>query len=262
MIFSSKFIYSKLFISVDGIDVFTGFPYLMTELDKGFFNLMLLPAHWNLREIFNFVDLQTKKNRLPNYVVLGVNKFIYFPPYGHRQIIRQPPQCTAIVFDFLFPVYPLEEDDELKWRKELLEEASLRKNLIKNDIIMEFLLKGGKAATYDEYVKLQNFQEKYYAHGKIILEIPAGLKRCSKCGLFRGKCLDPFPQFTGMIVKVSCLCQNDNFCAGCGKPLFALKLNSNFFDVNHKIVRHVSGLYALDHVCNEERSDEENNGDI
>lgn len=254
MIFSNQFIYSKLFISVNGIDVFSGFPYLMTELDTAFFNIMLLPAHWNLREIFNFVDLQTKKNRLPNYVVLGANKFIYFPPYDHRRIISQPPLCTAIVFDALFPVYPLEEDDELKWRKELLEEASLRKNLIKNDIIMEFLLKGGIAATYDEYVKFNETQIKRY--GKTTIKVPAGLRLCSKCRCFRGKCLDPFPRFTGMIVKVSCLCENDNFCARCGKPLFDFKLNSNYFDYKNFKVRHVSGLYALEHICEKEVANE------
>ncbi len=86
---------------------------------------------------------------------------------------------------------------------------------------------------------------------------PRGLSRCPQCGEYRGECLDPSPQFTWLIVRVCCRCENDNLCARCGERLHSRRLNADYFDERDGHIWHVPGFCAMSHRCSDERRGEE-----
>ena len=102
------------------------------------------------------------------------------------------------------------------------------------------LTKGGRPATEEERVRLAGLN----ADG-----VPKGLTRCPVCAEWRGKCLDPNPVFAGQLVPVHCRCANDTRCVRCGQPLYARRLNANYYDVATGTIWHVPGFCALTHRC-------------
>jgi hypothetical protein len=65
----------------------------------------------------------------------------------------------------------------------------------------------------------------------------------------RGRCFDPAPQFSGMVMDVRCRCDNDNRCAACHGLLHERELNANFFDERDGRIWHVPGFSGLHHRC-------------
>ena len=74
---------------------------------------------------------------------------------------------------------------------------------------------------------------------------------CLQCGDWRCECLDPNPEFVGMVIRVCCRCENDNRCARCGGLLCKYKLNANFFEPADGKIWHVPGFSGLSHRCPE-----------
>jgi hypothetical protein len=63
--------------------------------------------------------------------------------------------------------------------------------------------------------------------------------------------LDPNPVFKGKVMRVHCLCENDNRCAACGGLLNARELNANYFEKSDGQIWHVPGFSGLSHRCPE-----------
>lgn len=70
--------------------------------------------------------------------------------------------------------------------------------------MMGDLTKGGHPASAEELARLGGLE---------VNGVPWGLVLCGSCGLWRGQCLDPSPEFRGKVMTVSCLCDNRNHCA-------------------------------------------------
>jgi len=102
------------------------------------------------------------------------------------------------------------------------------------------LTKGGREATADDVARLAGVGH----DGR-----PRGLKRCVTCGEWRGRCLDPAPNFFCQVMAVHCRCQNDNRGAACGHLLSERKLNANYYDPTDGQIWHVPGFSGLYHRC-------------
>jgi hypothetical protein len=183
--------------------------------------------------------LQALRNRLDTFLFLNVGEIVYFPAYGQHQFIQSPPICCIFVSDKLQPAYEIPEDPDLKKRKArlnmLIEKVKKRGGYVFGD-----LSKGGRRPTSEELNQLTGFQEN---------RVPVGLVRCPNCGFYSGTCLDPGEMHRGLLMKVYCLCENDNLCARCGQPLCKFKLNANYFKEEDKGIWHVPGFSALSHKC-------------
>lgn len=79
-------------------------------------------------------------------------------------------------------------------------------------------------------------------------KVPAGLKRCRKCGHFKGRCIDPDPTYAGITVKVGCAC-NPHTCHRCGKPIFKHRICSNYYHEQSGDIIHVPIFTAWAHRC-------------
>src|SRR5213078_223909 len=71
------------------------------------------------------------------------------------------------------------------------------------DFVVGDLTKGGRDATPAELEVLS---------GRQADSVPNGLSLCADCGLWKGQCLDPSPEFHGKVMRVCCRCENRNRC--------------------------------------------------
>ncbi|MFC1600345.1 hypothetical protein ACFL3T_04925 [Patescibacteria group bacterium] len=74
-------------------------------------------------------------------------------------------------------------------------------------------------------------------------KVPAGLKRCSKCGHYKGKCM-----FDGEQWDISCVCKL-SICRKCGKPVYKYKITSNIYEEKAGKCWHVPICAAMVHRC-------------
>jgi hypothetical protein len=110
----------------------------------------------------------------------------------------------------------------------------------RNRIMFGDVTKGGRVATPEEAIMLAGRQ----ANG-----VPRGLERCPQCSEWRGRCLDPSPDFAGHVMEVHCRCANDNRCAACGVLFHTRKLNANWYNESDGVIWHTPGFSALSHAC-------------
>lgn len=227
-------------VSVEGVEVFNGFPYLMTYIVRSFYHLTFLPATWCRHFLFKLAKLQAAQNKLDTFLVLNEMTFIYFPGRNsnNHRFLKKPPAWGKLVSDRLQPVYPIPEDLDLKARNDKWQK--IEEDLIDDDFIFGDPTKGGRQATPKDLEQLKGFNED---------GVPTGLYKCNQCGFYKGTCLDPSPCFQGLKVKVHCRCENDNKCARCGQPLSQFRLNANYYDEKTRSIWYVPGFTALNHVC-------------
>jgi len=244
-----KSLFKDSFIEVNKVEVFSGFPYLMTYIVRSMYHFIILPAAWSRIRLFTMAKLHSLQNRLDTFLILNPGEFVLFPAYGKHYFIESPPVCSIYIADRLKPLYLLPDDAELKNRKEklaqVIEEVQGRGGYVFGD-----LSKGGRRATEAEFEALKGFQKD---------GIPVGLAKCSRCGFYQGTCLDPSPIFSGLVMKVYCRCENDNRCARCGQPLYQFKLNANYFKEADGNIWHVPGFSGLSHVCPDLMKEESSN---
>jgi len=81
-------------------------------------------------------------------------------------------------------------------------------------------MKGGRPATQEEIQRLSGTQDG---------GIPKGLSRCSICGEWKGECLDPEPQWEGLVMTRHCVC-DQNLCRRCGLPVYKRRLGASYYD--------------------------------
>jgi hypothetical protein len=224
------------------LPVFGSFPYLATPVVSALYHLALLPRSFEPELLRHIAQRQVAANKLPTCLVFSPDDCFYYEIDGTEFRSDAIPHGGYAVSGKLRLCVEFEHDDELQVRQRLLaayvEERSLAGGYLFGD-----LTKGGRDATPDEQLLA----------GVQTGGVPRGLDQCPTCGEWAGQCLDPSPVFKGKVMRVHCLCENDNRCAACGGPLYAHKLNANYYQKSDGHIWHVPGFSGLSHRCPEVR---------
>jgi hypothetical protein len=217
--------------------LFEGFPYLVTRVVQTMYHVIVLPDDIDV-PLVEVARLQARANALPTCLVCAADSAVYI---GADRCEHQgePPRGGVIVTGRLRPCRVFTETASLVSRRSALDrfidQVTPRKEYMFGD-----LTKGGQPATLEETVMLAGTQ----ANG-----VPRGLARCPQCGEWRGRCLDPSPQFAGQVMEVHCRCANNNRCAACGGLLHTRKLNANQYREADGQIWHTPGFSAFGHRC-------------
>ena len=222
----------------DEFKYFEGFPYLVTRLFPAGYHIILLSESSNQKTLCECAERQIQFNRIDTCLVLAARSCIYFSPDGRIWESDEIPAGGTVLSGYLRPFYKAATSPEMIKRLELLEDFKINNN--KGNTFFGDITKGGHLANELELIGLKGHQPN---------GIPIGLELCGKCHEWRGECLDSSPQFMDMVMKVHCLCENDNRCAGCGDLLSRRKLNSNYFSVDDHQIWHHPGFMAIEHIC-------------
>ena len=217
---------------------FDGFPYFVTRVVPTMYHIILLPKDLSSEEAEMLVRRQVEANHLPTCLVVASDRALYVAPDGSAVWSDSIPCGGIIVADRLQPCRRFAKTRELAQRCACLDallSAQPREGYMFGD-----LTKGGRKPTFDESVLLAGTQPS---------GMPRGLALCPSCREWRGRCLDPAPQFTGQVMDVHCRCDNDNRCAACGLRLYERKLNANYYDARDGHIWHVPGFSAFGHTC-------------
>jgi len=213
------------------------YPYLVTFIVPDMYHMIVLPEG-DRDELMEVARRQVSFNRLKSCLVLGPQSFIFLYPDGKEVSRSFVPQGGTLYHNVLKPCKIFSEDRGLKERREILDKFI--RSIKRDGYILGDLSKGGRKPSPEEVEKLRGFQEN---------GVRRGLTRCSQCGEWRGVCLDSILDFGELIVEVSCVCQNDNRCAGCGHLLSERKLNSNYYDPKDGGIWHFPGFMCFHHAC-------------
>lgn len=233
----------------DGIDretfyggtllTFDGYPYLVSRVLSAMFHIILLPACLSDNSLKQIAFFQAVMNNLETCLVLRAKQSIFFEGDGSSALSDFLPRGNTFVSGKLLPCIDFPETEEFRQRTERLK-AFVDSLELKGHIFGD-LTKGGRQATKKEIQQLSGTQQN---------GVPNGLIQCKVCGDWVGECLDPNPNFKGMVMKVYCRCKNNNLCARCGQPLYEYKLNTNYYGEDG-IIWHVPGFSGFGHRCPE-----------
>ena len=233
-------------------------PYLVVEIVTALYHLTVLPADLPEDDLNAIARAQVQANRLDACLVLAERRVLAIDAEG---VERRETEVSfhlfghwisAAVTSRLKTARPLPPTDELVRRQTALEAAikeypARRAEVLRQrgmlpsaDFVVGDLTKGGRDATPDEFQTLS---------GRQTSGVPIGLVLCADCGLWKGQCLDPSPEFSGKVMRVCCRCENRNRCARCGETLYRFRLNGNVYDVRTDTVVHVPGFSGLSHQC-------------
>lgn len=213
------------------------YPYLITRIVPTLYHIIVLPRR-KQTDLAEIARTQVSFNKLESFLILGPKEAFYFTPDGEESRGPTVPVGGILIHDRLKPCKDFPDDRELSARKDLLKRHI--ESLKQDGYLVGDLTKGGRKPTPREAKDLRGVQ----GNG-----VPKGLVLCPRCGEWRGPCLDSIPDLGEHIVPVYCLCQNDSRCAHCGDPLYARKLNANFYDTTDGRIWHVPGFSGLGHIC-------------
>jgi hypothetical protein len=225
------------------LPAFGSFHYLTTRVVPALYHLALLPRSFEPELLRHIAQRQVAANRLQTCLVFGPDDCLYYEIDGAEFRSDEIPCGGHAVFGKLRLCVEFENDAELQERQKLLA-AYVEERRLAGGYLFGDLTKGGRDATLDEQIRLAGMQTG---------GAPRGLDQCPTCGGWAGECLDPNPVFKGKVMRVHCLCENDNRCAACGGPLHAHKLNANYFKKADGQIWHVPGFSGLSHRCPEVR---------
>ena len=219
--------------------LFKGFPYMVTKILAAMYHIILLPADRSEEELKLLAHRQIAANKLFTCLVIKSDRVLYLDSDGGEIQSTEPPKGTIFVSEKLKAAENLAETEELRQRKAQLK-IFTKTMEPQTGYLLGDLNKGGRVASEEELLRLKGKQEN---------GVPKGLTRCSKCHDWRGECLDPSLKFKDILMRVYCLCENDNLCARCGRPLFERKLNANCYHESDNGIWHVPGFSGLSHQC-------------
>src|SRR5437899_6762751 len=233
-------------------------PYLVVEIVTALYHLTVLPADFGDDDLEAIARAQVRANRLDACLVLRERRVLAIHAEGVARRETEVPfrlfghWISAALTRRLRTARPLPPTDEVLRRQTALEAAireypARRAEVLRQrgmpppaDFVVGDLTKGGRDATPAELAALSGRQ----SNG-----VPIGLVLCADCGLWKGQCLDPSPEFRGKVMRVHCGCDNWNRCAACGQRLAAHRLNGNSYDQREDAVVHVPGFSGLGHQC-------------
>ncbi len=221
------------------LPIFEGFPYLVTRVVPAMYHVMLVPADASELELVLLARTQWRANRLETCLVTGVERAWFISADGRDALAQTPPRGGTLVTGLLRPARRWADTAELQARQGRLD-ALVEAHRRKGGYILGDLTKGGREATADEVGRLAGAGPE----GR-----PRGLECCPTCGEWRGRCLDPSPQFVCKVMTVHCSCQNDSRCAACGEFLHERKLNTNYYNGRDGQIWHVPGFSGFRHGC-------------
>jgi hypothetical protein len=221
------------------IPAFDGYPYLAIGVTRQLVHFSILPATLLARDYAMLVRDQVDANKLDACLVLVEDYALYVHADGREYRTATLPSRRLPVMGRLrlSRDFPLTNEMEQRLRRL---ERYVRQYSPKAGFMVGDLTKGGRPATPEEFRSLQ---------GPARDGVPRGLNRCEVCGDWRGECLDPKPRWAGLVMKVACLCENDNRCARCLEPLAERKLNANYYDPRDGAIWHVPAFCGLGHEC-------------
>src|SRR6266568_5432426 len=191
-------------------------PYLVVEIVAALYHLTVLPADLPEDDLNAIARAQVQANRLAACLVLGERRVLAIGAEGVERRETEVPfrlfghWISAAVTRRLRTARPLPPTDEVLRRQSALEAATkeyparraeaLRQRgmLPPADFVVGDLTKGGRDATPDEFQTLS---------GRQTSGVPIGLVLCADCGLWKGQCLDPSPDFSGKVMHVACRCE-------------------------------------------------------
>lgn len=229
-------------VAPDSSSLFDGFPYLSTRICTGLYHITLLPRKTSEAFLLGIASVQCFLNQLITFAVIAADESYRLTPNGDHSLTSAGrgigPTGGVLTLGWLRPLKELPYPAELDPRHKKL--ADFGNGPGRKWSLFGDLTKGGHDASEDELRRLAGQQ----ANG-----VPAGLAQCSKCGEWKGECLDPSPTFTNRVMTVHCTCDNENQCAGCGHLLHERKLNANYFNEADGIIWHVPGFSAFRHRC-------------
>lgn len=223
---------------------FDGYPYLTIRLCPAYYQILLLPSSCSRLELSRFAWLHAEINRLKVCLVVGEEECLYFNDPNKPFASRGVPRGGFINDRGLLPSCACPATEEIRNRQGRLREH-MRITNENAGINMGDPRKGGVPVTPEQYAKFA---------GRGAKGIPRGLVCCAECHQWSGLCLDPEPNFAGLLMSVDCLCANNNRCVRCGDLLYHHRLNSNFFCERDGQIWHVPGLCAFSHRCREEKT--------
>ena len=219
--------------------LFDGFPFYVTRIVPGLYNIILLPADMDEASLIEFSEHQAHSNDLEACLVLSNERGLWFTPGGEKTYSHHTPWGGVLITGGLKTCrdfYPSPELEERANRLEVLvQEFRRRGGFIRGDSSH-----GGRPTTDKELESLS---------GEGPDGVPKGLDKCSTCGGWRGNCLGTFERYKASVLPVSCRCDNHNRCARCGSPLHEHKLNSNVFEPSDGQIRYLPGFACFGHVC-------------
>ena len=221
---------------------FKGYPYLAISIVSSLVHINLLSAEQNnLEWLCSLAQAQTDANKFEVCLVLDDYLGVYFSSTRKPHFSEQIPMGGIFMTNRLRLSVDQPPGEDLLRRERgldsLIESTSLKSGFLLGD-----LRKGGREATQEELVSLHGIQEN---------GLPKGLVICPFCGDYRGECIDPSPIMKGLVVRVSCYCENDNLCAYCGGKLYQRKLNANYYNTEDGGIWHVPSFGGLSHRCPE-----------
>ncbi|MEI8172710.1 MAG: hypothetical protein WCH07_04400 [Deltaproteobacteria bacterium] len=219
---------------------FKSYPYLAICIMSGLCHINLLSTEKNNPEWFySLAQAQADANKFEVCLVLDEYAGVYFSSKQKPHFSEQIPMGGIFMKGRLrLSASQLVGGDFFQRMKDL--EAFVQSNSLKSGCLFGDFTKGGREATQEELISLQGFQES---------GLPKGIVICPACGDYRGECIDPSPIQRGLVVRVSCYCDNDNLCAYCSGKLYKRKLNANYYNTEDGKIWHVPSFSGLSHRC-------------
>jgi hypothetical protein len=221
---------------------FDGYPYLVTRIGhRALRHMAVLPTDWSRARLIDLARGQAQANRFETCLCLGPSEAIYFRPDGISDVALFIPTGLPVGERLaLIESFPPTEEVESR-RRDLRAHAD---RLMPGGYIVGDGLEGGRHATPEEIDRLTPDERD---------GVPCGLTRCTTCGWFAGECLalngEGDGDLTPRVIRVHCLCENHNRCAGCGESLAKWRLSAYHFDESEGGVRYAAAYMAFSHRC-------------
>lgn len=218
---------------------FDGYPYLITPLSPGVFNLMLMPETWSDEMLIELARGQATANQLKACLALGPDRTVYANVDGALRFWPLLPASFIVESGALLAPVEFEQTAHFIDRAERLEHF-VRSLQSRSGSGYGNETRGGAPSSPADAL----LQGRVNDDGS-----PAGLHACPRCGEHRGQCLDTVPQEMLHTLTVHCRCENINRCARCGDLLFERRLDANYYSRATGLVLFVPGGYARRHEC-------------
>ena len=210
-------------------------PCMVIRLSPAFYHFILLPRLPH-EQLIDIARTQVRFNRIECILILGPEKAWYFGVTGGETELSSTSQGGIITGGTLKPCIVIEDDEDLRARRAILEKARTKNGAM-------------SWVTQPREEGMQPRRNEKPSQDSSATGCRRGLDQCPTCGEWRGTCLDPNPEFKGKVMKVHCICENDSRCAFCGEPFYERKVNANYYDPQDHQIWHVPGFMALKHVC-------------
>jgi len=219
---------------------FDGYPYIVICITADLYHINLLSKQHDDSECyFRIAQAQADANKLDVCLVKDSCEAVYFKSNQKPFVSEHIPWASVYTSGKLRLAMDQLTDADLLLRKRALDDF-IQQNTVKGGVLLGDLTKGGHEASQYERINLRGIQEN---------GTPKGLELCPVCGEYRGNCIDPNPHLPGLVVRVSCRCDNDNLCAYCGERLHSRKLNANYYNLKDGKIWHTPAFCGLNHRC-------------